>query len=1359
MFNGRAMPWLQLAGMTLLVVLTGQNCTLPFNAAPLANAGPDQEVCLGDGVFLDGTGSSDADGDSLSYHWQRVRGPAEIVLAGANTAAPSFVPPTGGDYELTVTVSDGKGLSDLDTVVISVNADSPCAVVPPPIAYAMSSVNPVVEGTQASLLGSSSVDPRGRPLSGLWRQTDGPEVHIENPFMLDTSFIAPDVAADVELVFELTVSNGIRSDAVSLVITVMDTDPPLSEPVADAGRSQTVFEGNVTTLDGSASHDPNGLELTYIWQQIAGQPVVALSNAEKAKATFGAPVVGPAGTILTFQLIVSNGSATASDTVLVTVQDKGSDLDSDGVFDQQDNCPSTPNSDQANVDGDSVGDACDGCPDDPDRTAPGQCGCGLAETDTDGDTVANCIDNCPSLANADQADSNGNSIGDACEQESERMLLVPAGEFQMGDQHDGQANALPLHNVNIGAVLMDRTEVTNRQYADALNWANAQGSLITVISHVVYQYGSGTSYPYCDTTISSPRSRIIWDGTTFSVIPGKEDHPMARVSWYGAVAYANWRSAMQGRPPCYDLTTWACNWGCGYRLPTEAEWEKAARGGQYSPYYRYPWGDAVDASKANYWLSGDVYEADPDPETTPVASYPPNGHGLFDMGGNVWEWCNDWYKADYYASSPYADPTGPAATTERVLRGGSWAQLSTDSRCAYRHRDWPHDVSGSFGFRLALTADPLCEDNDGAAGAADNCPAVFNPDQANADGDGLGDACDGCPNHGGKTAPGQCGCSVADTDTDGDTVANCIDNCPSVANPDQADSNGNNIGNACDNETIDLDLGGGVFIRCAYVPAGTYSRGSNTGEADETPVADITISRGFYMGVYEVTQAQWQKVMGSNPSRFTGSGNLPVEEVGWQDCVTFCQAMSTLTGRTVRLPTEAEWEYACRAGTGTNYFWGDSPNPIDQYAWTSANTGSTTHEVGLKQPNALGLYDMCGDVKEWCADWYSSTYYGISPTTDPTGPATGTYRVLRGGAWLYPADPCRSANRDWGGGSANLGLVGFRVVAVADTDGDGVDDQDDDCSNTLAGEAVDANGCSCSQKDADADGVNDCNDQCPNTPAGSTLDEVGCPTSSCCPAFVYVDWTNYKLYIATSCGAATQIPLPGTEAILGPRWSRDGNWLVFFRPISARGQIFRIRTDGTGYQRLTNNGRDCVDPDFSPDGTKIVYAVSPAGPFYTMNADGTNEAQLPNVSGAFPRYSPDGKKILYSNWGATYQSDLFVYDIETTVSTRITNHQSGQAFTRGEWSSDGTRLVVDVRESGDDDVWLLNADGSSPVNLTADLSSSLEQTGSWSSNGQSVLFASSLSGSWDVWSVRLSDLYRQKCTDDSIQESYVMGKP
>jgi formylglycine-generating enzyme required for sulfatase activity len=184
--------------------------------------------------------------------------------------------------------------------------------------------------------------------------------------------------------------------------------------------------------------------------------------------------------------------------------------------------------------------------------------------------------------------------------------------------------------------------------------------------------------------------------------------------------------------------------------------------------------------------------------------------------------------------------------------------------------------------------------------------------------------------------------------------------------------------------------------------------GSDSAEAydDEKPVHTVRISKAFWLGKTEVTQGLWQAVMGSNPSYFKSGDNYPVEQVSWDDCQSFITKLNQMVGgNAFRLPTEGEWEYACRAGTT-----GDRYGNIDSIAWYSSNSGSTTRPVGQKQANGWGLYDTLGNVWEWCQDWYGG--YSSSYQTDPTGPASGAGRVRRGGGWFYRAQLVRSAIRD-----------------------------------------------------------------------------------------------------------------------------------------------------------------------------------------------------------------------------------------------------------------------------------------------------------------------------------------------------------
>lgn len=238
------------------------------------------------------------------------------------------------------------------------------------------------------------------------------------------------------------------------------------------------------------------------------------------------------------------------------------------------------------------------------------------------------------------------------------------------------------------------------------------------------------------------------------------------------------------------------------------------------------------------------------------------------------------------------------------------------------------------------------------------------------------------------------------------------------------------------------------------IEPGTFMMGSPSDEPwrdDDETQHEVTLTRGFYMKATEVTQAEWVEVMGSNPSFFGGCDMCPVEQVSWVDATEYCNALSMQKGKEpvyeingsnvnwqpnkngYRLPTEAEWEYACRAGTTTPIYIGDLTEPgcepdslLDQIAWYCANVEFGTNWVGQKLPNAWGLYDMIGNVEEWCWDWYGE--YPAGPVTDPTGPESGTTRVERGGSWDTNGKSCRSANRDWNLPGEMRATGGFRPV-------------------------------------------------------------------------------------------------------------------------------------------------------------------------------------------------------------------------------------------------------------------------------------------------------------------------------------------
>ena len=258
------------------------------------------------------------------------------------------------------------------------------------------------------------------------------------------------------------------------------------------------------------------------------------------------------------------------------------------------------------------------------------------------------------------------------------MAYIPGGPFQMGDNLDDMTDAMPVHNVQVDAFFMDKTEVTKELWQQVQTWGNANG----------YAIGAGT----------------------FKDV----GHPVQYITWYDAVIWCNARSQKESLTPCYytdaaqtlifksgtadignTMVKWSAN---GYRLPTEAEWEKASRGGATG--LRYPWGNSITTTNANYYDSGNPWDTGSTPFTSPVGSYPANAYGLYDMAGNVWEWCWDWYSSSYYGTpESLSNPNGPVSGSIRVHRGGDWLNAADHCRVAYRGFGGGGDTATIHGFR------------------------------------------------------------------------------------------------------------------------------------------------------------------------------------------------------------------------------------------------------------------------------------------------------------------------------------------------------------------------------------------------------------------------------------------------------------------------------------------------------------------------------------------------------------------------------------------------------------------------------------------------------------------------------------
>ncbi len=550
-----------------------------------------------------------------------------------------------------------------------------------------------------------------------------------------------------------------------------------------------------------------------------------------------------------------------------------------------------------------------------------------------------------------------------------KMVKVEGGTFTMGatveQDSDARNNEKPAHLVTVSNFSIGQTEVTQELWQAVM--------------------GSNPSY-----------------------FTGDLQRPVERISWDDCQTFIAKLNILTGR---------------NFRLPTEAEWEFAARGGSNSQGFKFGGSDIIDQVA---WFRDNSFalgSGNPEYGTHTVTTKAPNELGLYDMSGNVWEWCQDWFDNSYFSNSPDIDPNGPATGTNRVHRGGSWRDNASSCRVSARSSNTPSFNGNNLGLRLAcnpvisteLHIQP--EEMTMIVGYKSELNAITIPDDAFIqDFEWTSNNTD-----------------IVEIDSNGVIRAKS----PGVATVTATTKDGANISSTSTVTVIpstsenknDFTING-VSFNMIPIEGGAFTMGATSeqvGDAreNEFPTHQVLLS-DYKIGETEVTQALWQAVMGYNPSYFTNDQNLPVEQVTWDECQIFVSKLRRLTGVNFRLPTEAEWEYAARGGNKSQGLVFAGSNSINDVAWYKDNCNSTTHIVATKMPNELGLYDMSGNVYEWCQDRFGN--YTSETQSNPTGISSGLYRAHRGGGWYDHPKFCRVSVRYHADTSHKIFVLGLRLA-------------------------------------------------------------------------------------------------------------------------------------------------------------------------------------------------------------------------------------------------------------------------------------------------------------------------------------------
>jgi formylglycine-generating enzyme required for sulfatase activity len=623
-----------------------------------------------------------------------------------------------------------------------------------------------------------------------------------------------------------------------------------------------------------------------------------------------------------------------------------------------------------------------------------------------------------------------------------KFVLIPPGEFDMGSTEEEVAKLLEEAKAsNQPSWYIERLPAQAPKHRARITkpfWLGVhevtRGQFRRFVEDRGYQTeaerdGKGGSGFVDGQWIQDPR--FVWNRELG--FEQADDHPVVNVTWNDVTAFCKWLSEKEGE------TT---------HLPSEAQWEYACRAGTTAAWCS---GEDEEALKEYGWF---FFNADD--RSHPVGQKLPNAWGLFDMHGNVWEWCQDWFGERYYASSPMEDPPGASGGSDRVSRGGGWHNVASIGRASFRDRYVPGSRRGYVGYRLArMVALP-------ESGSASSQKKPGSPQST-------------APTTPKPSTPPSTATPVPPWPMPAGAPP------PAIAPFDAAKAKEYQAAWA-KYLGVKVEMDDSIGMKFVLIPPGEFDMGSTEAEVAklleeakaanldqgyiarlpaEAPKHRVRITKPFWLGVHEVTRGQFRRfaddrgykteaerdgkgghgliegqwkqdprfVWNRDPG-FAQADDHPVVNLSWNDVTAFCAWLSEKEGEESQLPSETQWEYACRAGTATTWYSSDDVESLKEYGWFDVNSEGRTHAVGQKWPNAWGLYDMHGNVWEWCQDWFGHRYYATSPLDDPQGPSGGSAHVRRSGSWFDLAGHCRSAGRDGGGAGSRDFHLGFRVSRV-----------------------------------------------------------------------------------------------------------------------------------------------------------------------------------------------------------------------------------------------------------------------------------------------------------------------------------------